>query len=159
MVMSLGSRRSEMGCDPRFGSGAGLEAVRPLFYWGSRQNETKWVFSGVSLGNPRASPPRIRLQTGGTRSISMGYAVQHFEWRQFFGNWSPFAPLRNTQIHYKNVERCLYNALSPSCLSDSMDLLQLSKGKVLQHFLQLQHSRAAGKGQASMTRQPDPKLR
>ena len=28
-----------MGSDPRFGSGVGFEAVRPLFSWGSRQSE------------------------------------------------------------------------------------------------------------------------
>ena len=39
----------------------------------------------MSLGKPRASPPRIRSRTGGTRSISMGYAAQHFGRRQFFG--------------------------------------------------------------------------
>ncbi len=48
-----------------------------------RASETKRVFSGVSLGNPRASPPRIRLQTGGTRSISMGCEAKHFERRRF----------------------------------------------------------------------------
>lgn len=42
-------------------------------------------------------------------------------------------------VTYKNGERRLLDALSPSCLSDSMDLLQMSKGKVLQHFMQLQH--------------------
>ena len=110
-------------------------------------------------------------ETLGPRPPEYGYRQEgpvQFQWvtrcnilngDSFFGNWSPFAPLRNTQIHYKNVERCLYNALSPSCLSDSMDLSQLSKGKVLQHFLQLQHAKAAGKGQASMMRQPGPKRR
>jgi hypothetical protein len=57
----------------------------------------------------------------------------------FSENPSPFAPLRTTQIHYENGERRLPDALSPSCLSGSMKLLHLSKGKVLQHFMQLQH--------------------
>ena len=84
MVMSLGSLRSEMGSDPRFGSGGLCQTIRPLFCWGSPQSETKRVFSGVSLGNPRGSPPRRRSRTGGTRSISMGYEVKHFGRRQFF---------------------------------------------------------------------------
>ena len=95
MVMSLECSRNEMGSDPRFGSGTVCEAVRPMFCWGSLRSETKRVFSWVSLGNPRASPPRIRLQTGGTRSISMGYAVQHFEWRQFFGEPVTICPVAN----------------------------------------------------------------
>ena len=72
-----------MGSDPRFGSGVGFEAFRPLFYWGSPQTETKRVFSGLSLGNPRASPPRIRSRTGRTRSISMGCEPWHLRRRRF----------------------------------------------------------------------------
>ena len=73
-----------MGSEGHFVSGVVCQAGRPLFYWGYAQSETKRVFFRVSLGNPRASPPRIRLQTGGTRSISMGYEVKHFGRRQFF---------------------------------------------------------------------------
>ena len=89
--------RSEMGSDPRFGSGVVFQGLRPLFSWSLTQSETKRVFSGASLGNPRASPPRIRLQTGGTRSISMVCEYRHFDRRQFF--WrirSPVALLKTT---------------------------------------------------------------
>lgn len=106
MGMSLECPRNEMGSDPRFGSGVGFEAFRPLFYWGSPQTETKRVFSGLSLGKPRASPPRIRLQTGRTRSISMGYMYHEIEQRQFFqetGHHSrpanPFKPTGRSQPH------------------------------------------------------------
>jgi hypothetical protein len=39
----------------------------------------------------------------------------------------------------ENGERRLRDVLSPSYASHSMNLLQLSKTKVLQHFMQLQH--------------------
>ena len=92
--------RNEMGSDPRFVSGVVCQAGRPMFHWGCAQSETKRVFFRVSLGKCRASPPRIRSRTGGTRSFSMGYAVQHFEQRQFFSeNRSPFALLQTTHHH------------------------------------------------------------
>ena len=59
-----------MGSNPRFVSGGLCQAVRPLFSWSSLRSETKRVFSGVSLGKRRASPPRIRFQPGGTRKIN-----------------------------------------------------------------------------------------
>lgn len=146
MVMSLrmldartrGSQ-SEMGSAPRFGSGGLCQTVRPLFCWVSCESETKRVFSGVSLGNPRASPPRIRSRTGGTHSISMGCEADHFVRRQFFGKPITGCTASTTQVQNRKGEIRLPDALSPSCLSDSMNLLQMSKGKVLQHFMHLQH--------------------
>ena len=75
--------RNEMGSDPRFVSGVVCQAGRPMFHWGCAQSETKRVFFRVSLGKCRASPPRIRLQTGGTRSISMGCEAWHLRRRRF----------------------------------------------------------------------------
>jgi hypothetical protein len=46
-----------MGSEPRFVSGRGFQAVRPLFHWGFAQSETKRVFLRMSLGKRRASPP------------------------------------------------------------------------------------------------------
>jgi hypothetical protein len=76
-----GPKRNGVGSPFRFRRG--LSGHQAFFSWGSRQSETKRVFSGVSLGNPRASPPRIRLQTGGTRSISMGCEPWHLRRRRF----------------------------------------------------------------------------
>jgi len=77
-------QRNEMGSDPRFVSGAVCQAARPMFHWGCVQSETKRVFFRVSLGKRGTQPPRIRLQTGGTRSISIGYMSHKIDQRQFF---------------------------------------------------------------------------
>jgi hypothetical protein len=58
----------------------------------------------------------------------------------FLESRSPVALLRTTHVQNENGERRLPDTLSPSCLLDSTNLLRLSKGKVLQHFMHLQHS-------------------
>jgi hypothetical protein len=54
----------------RFGSGVVFAVLSPLFPWGFAQCETKRVVSGLSLGKRRASPPSIRFQPEGTRTIN-----------------------------------------------------------------------------------------
>ena len=82
--MSLECLSKRNGVRPPFrfrGDVSGRQAFVLLVFG---ENETKRVFLQVSLGNPRASPPRIRLKTGGTRSISMGYVSHEIDPRQFF---------------------------------------------------------------------------
>jgi hypothetical protein len=103
------------------------------------RNETG-IFSGVTGKPSGLAPPntvtnrRDPFNFNGLRTMAFAAEKVFQECR------SPVAPLRTTHVQNRNGESRLPDALSPSCLSDSTDLLQMSKGKVLQHFMQLQHS-------------------
>jgi hypothetical protein len=118
-----------------------LRALRPSVYWGYAQSETKRVFFMASLGKRRAQPPRIRLETGRTRSISMGYVMKHFGRRRF----SIDQPISSCRTANHQPPKCKRgepssNALSPLCLLGSTKMLHVSSRKVLQHIGVARHS-------------------
>lgn len=139
-------RESEMGSDPRFVSGGLYQAVMPLFCWGSRQSE------------PQVREPKrngcfqgCHWETLGPRPPEYGYKQEgpvQFQWvtnrnilngDSFLGKPVTGCTPSNHPCPERKRGETFPDALSPSCLSDSTDLLQMSKGKVLQHFMQLQH--------------------
>lgn len=65
--------------------------------------------------------------------------IGSLEFRQKSDRKAPRASPEFVQETNENGERRLRDVLSPSYASHSMNLLQLSKTKVLQHFMQLQH--------------------
>jgi hypothetical protein len=57
----------------------------------------------------------------------------------FLESRSPVALLQTTHVQNENRESEPFGALSPSWCFHSTNLLQMSKTKVLQHFMQPQH--------------------
>ena len=94
---------------------------------------------------------RCHWESLGPRPPEDGYKQEgpvHYQWvtgrdilsgDSFFENSLTKCNMANLQDPERKRGELSSDTLSPSCLSDSMDLLHLSKEKVLQHFMQLQH--------------------
>ena len=118
--------------------------------WVSRASAP--CFIGVSCKAKRNGCfQRCHWESLAPRPPEDGYKQEgpvHYQWVRrynilggdsFFENSLTKCNMANLQDPERKRGELSSDTLSPSCLSDSMDLLHLSKEKVLQHFMQLQH--------------------
>jgi hypothetical protein len=105
----------------------------------AKRNETG-VFGGVTGKASGLAPPNTVTNRRDPFNFNGLQGALFTTETVFLESRSPVALLRTTHVQNENGERRLPDTLSPSCLSDSTNLLRLSKGKVLQHFMHLQHS-------------------
>ncbi len=95
------------------------------------RNETG-VFRGVTGKPSGLAPPNTVTNRRDPFNFNELRSVASAAETVFSESRSPVALLRTTHVQNGNGERRLSDALSPSCLSDSTDLLQMSRRKMLQ---------------------------
>lgn len=98
----------------------------------SRNRNETGVFRGVTGKPSGLAPPNTVTNRRDPFNFNGLRAVKFATETVFLESRSPVASLRTTHVQNGNGERRLPDALSPSCLLDSTDLLQMSRRKMLQ---------------------------